>query len=76
MSLMAWIDYGSIVIFFVAVGMLMIVIGRPRHQNEAMAGSDKQHAVAYQEKTTYIALAVLCLLLVCLAWATNKHSSA
>lgn len=77
MSFMAWIDYSSIVFFFVVAGMLIIVIGRPRQQNKAIAGSDKQHSAVYQEKaTTYIALAVLCLFLVCLALATNKHSSA
>ncbi len=44
MSLMAWIDYSSIVFFFVVAGMLIIAIGRPRQQNKAMAGADKQHA--------------------------------
>jgi hypothetical protein len=77
MSLMALIDYSSIVAFFVVAGVLVVAIGRPHQKNKAIAGSDKQHSVVYQEKaTTYIALAVLCLFLVCLALATNKHSSA
>lgn len=75
MSLMAWINYGLIVSFFVAAGTLIIMIARPRHRSEAVAGSGTQYLV-HQERTTYIALAVLCLFLVYLAWAANKHSSA
>lgn len=71
MSLMAWIDYSSIIFFFVVAGLLIVVIGRPRRQSEAIVTS--QHTV-HEEKTTYIALAVLCLLLACLAWAANKRS--
>ncbi len=65
MSLMAWIDYSSIVFFFVVAGMLVVAIGRPRQRSKAMPGSDIEHAV-HEKNTSYIALAVLCLFLVCL----------
>ena len=75
MSLMAWMSYGLIVLFFVAAGTLIIMVARPRHQSEAMAGSGVEHS-GHQERTTYITLAVLCLFFVCLVWAANKHSKA
>ena len=71
MSLMEWIDYGLIVLFFVIAGVLVIVIAGPRHSGEAVSHAQPPVHVG---KTAYVALAVLCLFLLCVGWLASKHS--
>lgn len=71
MSLMAWIDYGLIVLFFMIAGVLVIVIAGPRQSGQAVSRAQPQVHVG---KTAYVALAVLCLFLLCVGWLASKHS--
>lgn len=74
MSLMAWINYSFIVIFFIIAGVFIVLIARPRQQDETTPGSAIQHDV-HQETTTYFVLAALCMFLVYIAWAAYKYKS-
>jgi Na+/H+ antiporter NhaA len=71
MSLMEWIDYGLIVIFFVAAGVLVIMIAGPRHSSEAVSRAEPP---VHAGKAAYVTLAVLCLFLLCVGWLASKHS--
>ena len=70
MSLLEWIDYGLIILFFVvAAGLVMVVAGPPRKD---VAVSDTLPPVR-QNKMAYALLAVLCLLLLCMALLSDNR---
>jgi hypothetical protein len=70
MSLMTWIDYGLIVVFFALVAGLVVVISRPLQQNEA--ASSALPAVR-QNKTAYAFLAILFLFLLSITLLSSKR---
>ena len=70
MSLMAWIDYSLIVVFFALVAVLIMVISRP--QQKAEAATSALPAVR-QNKTAYAFLAILCLFLLSITLLSSKR---
>ena len=71
MSLMEWIDYGLIVIFFLVAGVLVIVIAGPRHSGEVVR---EKQATGHAGMAAYATLAALCLFLLCVSWLASKYS--
>jgi branched-subunit amino acid transport protein len=71
MSLLEWIDYGLIVVFFVTMAGLVVVIARPSQKE--VAASPVLPPVR-QNKMTYVVLAILCLFFLSMALLSSKGS--
>jgi branched-subunit amino acid transport protein len=71
MSLLEWIDYGLIVIFFVTMAGLVVVIARPSQKEVT---SSPALPPVRQNKMTYVVLAILCLFILSMALLSSKGS--
>jgi asparagine N-glycosylation enzyme membrane subunit Stt3 len=71
MTILAYIDYGFIVLFFLTVGSLVVVISRP-HDKVLVAG-EKLPQVR-QKKIAYAALAGIFLFFLLVTWMTNRQA--
>jgi hypothetical protein len=71
MIILAYIDYGFIVMFFLIVGSFVFVISRPRDKR-VLAG--EKLPKMRQEKIAYTVLAGLFLFFLLVTWMTSKQA--
>jgi preprotein translocase subunit SecG len=71
MPLMAWIDYGLIVVFFATIAGLIVIIAKPPQKDVAVSPALPP---VRQNKMTYVFLAALCLFLLCMAFLTSNKT--
>lgn len=69
MTILEWIDYSFIVLFFLGMGTLLFIIAWPSQEELAR---EKLPPVR-QEKVAYAALVALFLFFLMISWITNKH---
>ncbi len=72
MTILEWIDYGFIAVFFLLVGALIVMIAGPR---DAAAAGEKKPAARKEKLAASVVLAGLFLFFLCLTVLCSRHSS-
>ena len=71
MTILEWIDYAFIVVFFLFVGALIVMIAGPR---DAAAAGEKKPAPRKEKLAASVVLAGLFLFILCLTVLSSRRS--
>jgi hypothetical protein len=72
MTILAYIDYGFIILFFLTAGTLIVIISRPRKLEEP---AEQKLSQVRQKKIAYAALVGLLLFFALVTWMTNRQGN-